>query len=214
MESKFTVIINSSDFTAHARCLAAKKVHFLLDYILFNMTTITTRVTVINYQVIKTIVVGINGYASVTPIFVSLKSFHIDIVVLLGFVSVGGWDINCYPHLSSVGRVLQVPDDMAASDTVKALNNRGRVYVKLAMLVLAEDDASEVRYFLQPPGIPARCHDCCFVFVSTGFTAVWCCCWAYSWLLVCRDIAHPCRLLGRADEHDVIYDIPLLRGVC
>ena len=34
---------------------------------------------------------------------------------------------------------------MGAPDLVKALNNRGRVYVKLAMMECAETDATEVR---------------------------------------------------------------------
>ena len=38
---------------------------------------------------------------------------------------------------------------MASKDMAKALNNRGRAYVKLALMTLAEADASEVR-------IPAR----------------------------------------------------------
>lgn len=42
-------------------------------------------------------------------------------------------------------RLLQVPLRMAGPDLVKVLNNRGRVYVKLAMMGYAEADASEVR---------------------------------------------------------------------
>ncbi len=49
---------------------------------------------------------------------------------------------------------LQVPEDMAAPDLVKSLNNRGRVYVKLNKMDLAEADASEVSF---PAAETARC---------------------------------------------------------
>lgn len=39
---------------------------------------------------------------------------------------------------------MQVPEEMASPDLVKSLNNRGRVYVKLNKMDLAEADASEV----------------------------------------------------------------------
>lgn len=40
--------------------------------------------------------------------------------------------------------LLQIPGDMAATDLVKSLNNRGRAYAKLNKMDLADIDASEV----------------------------------------------------------------------